>query len=81
MRVVPAPGLMRLAASAPPPRATGDAATPKRAASRAACRIREAVTIALFVATLAATYYLGRTHAFQNVIIVPEPWTQGSKMS
>lgn len=84
MQVVPRPPAMRLAASAPPPRATEDAATPKpplSTVSRAAYVLREAITIALFVATLAATYYLGRTHAFQNVIVVPEPWTRSSKLS
>ncbi|TDR94437.1 hypothetical protein [Enterovirga rhinocerotis] len=34
--------------------------------------LREMLFLAIFVATLAGTYYLGRQHAAENVIIVPE---------
>lgn len=73
--------VLRLAAPARRPDAAADApvASPPRR-GRAALLLREAVTLALFVATLAGMYYLGRTHGFQNVIIVPEPWNRHSAL-
>lgn len=35
--------------------------------------LREVMFLLLFGATLAGTYYLGRMHAFQKIIVVPEP--------
>lgn len=39
---------------------------------RARMLLREVLFLVIFGATLAGTYYLGRLHAFHNVIVVPE---------
>lgn len=72
--------VLRLAAPARRPDVAASAPSPPPRRGRVALAMREAVTLALFVATLAGMYYLGRTHGFQNVIIVPEPWSRHSAL-
>lgn len=48
--------------------------------SRVRAVLRELAALALLAVTLAAVYYVGRMHAFQNVIVVPEPWSTRSML-
>ena len=78
---VPPAALMTTASEAPVARLAATPSASASSGSRAAYVVREAVMLVMFVVTLAATYYLGRTHAFQNVIVVPEPWSRHSTLS
>lgn len=67
--------------SAAPPHVPGAndnglASSPRRRLVRIV--LREMMALTLLAATLAAVYYVGRMHAFQNVIVVPEPWSDRS---
>lgn len=42
--------------------------------------LREMLFLLLFGATLAGTYYVGRLHAFQNVIVVPDTAIKGGRI-
>ena len=42
--------------------------------------LREVFFLIAFGATLAGTYYLGRMHAFHNVIVVPETPAKGNRI-
>jgi hypothetical protein len=47
---------------------------------RARTLLREAFFLLIFGATLAGTYYLGRMHAFHNVIVVPDSVAHGHRV-
>ena len=42
--------------------------------------LREMLFLLLFGATLAGTYYVGRLHAFHNVIVVPDTAIKGGRI-
>ena len=82
---VPAEAIVAVgAALSSPPRATVEtvAAAPDRTravandnvllGARSRTVLREVLFLLIFGATLAGTYYLGRMHAFYNVIVVPD---------
>lgn len=48
--------------------------------SRTRTLLREITFLAIFVATLAGTYYLGRTHSFHNVIVVPDAGQRANRI-
>ncbi|HMO28495.1 hypothetical protein [Enterovirga sp.] len=57
-----------------------DIANDNLAASGGRTLLREVLFLLVFGATLAGTYYLGRLHGTQNVIVVPEPASRADKV-
>ena len=66
--------------SGPVPAGAGAVLAPSRGSRILRIVLREAIAFALLAATLAAVYYAGRLHALQNVIVVPEPWSDRTQL-
>lgn len=60
--------------------AGGDSANDNVARSAGRTVLREVFFLLVFGATLAGTYYLGRLHGMQNIIVVPEPGSRADKI-
>ena len=60
-----------------PTEANDNAASSQPKFGRIRTMAREVLFMALFAATLAGVYHLGRLHSVQNVIILPDPDRRG----
>ncbi len=74
-------GPQLLLASPRAPGSANDNGGPASATGWMTVRLREGFFLALLAALLAATFYIGRQNALQNVIVIPEPWSSHSRLS